>query len=75
MYEINEDDGGWGVFEYYCCCKFGCLLGSIVCFMVCLVFGGGVCKDNVSFMKLVCFGSSFINGCICVLDNESMVVL
>ena len=72
-YDVNEDDGGWGVSEYYCCCKSGCPPGSTACLTACLVFGGGVCKDNASPMKLACLGSSPTNGCKCAPDNESTV--
>jgi hypothetical protein len=72
-YDSQEPVGGWGVSEYYCCCKSGCPPGSNGCLTACLVFGGGVCGNFGSHMLLACQGSSPLNGCTCASDNESTV--
>ena len=71
-FEDEESTSGWGVSEFYCCCKSGCPPGSGTCVAACLVFGG-VCGDSNSTMLMACQGSTPLKGCACALNNESRV--
>ncbi len=71
-YELEESEEGWGVSEYYCCCKSGCPPGSAGCLSACLVFGGA-CSDTASDLRQACEGSNPADGCACAPDNESTV--
>jgi hypothetical protein len=71
-YDTEEPAGGWGVSEYYCCCKSGCPPGSGGCITMCLVFGGS-CSQSGSDILQACQGSTPLKGCTCAPDNESTV--